>query len=197
MNIFLCHASFKDSFRKKSTWSAYPTRYIPNHGRSHLGLSTMIASGSQKCCSMATAPIPQQRLDFQRMIICSTFYFLWSTNSCCWSQGTVTLNARVCKQQVAQQDCFSMSLVQSALPISETLIKGSPRVPLVPQKNYHTFAAAVAHCINALLAGKSVTNFCLTHISSGLRNPLGDTYEGQTWEDEGWNGRNCETIILD
>ena len=56
-----------------------------------------------------------------------------------------------------------MLLVQSALPISETLITGSPGVPLVPQENYHTFAAAVAHCINALLAGKSQSQTFVLH----------------------------------
>lgn len=79
-------------------------------------------------------------------------------------RGTVTLNARVCKQQVAQQDSFSMLLVLSALPTSETLITGCLHIPLVPHESCHTFAAAVAHCINALLAGKSqVMNLSYTH----------------------------------
>lgn len=184
--FFLCHASFKDSFHKKSTWSAYPTRYILNHGRSHPGLSTLIASGSQKCCSMATATTPQQSLDFQRMMICSAFYFLWSANSCCWSRGTVTLNARVCKQQVAQQDSLAVSLVQSALPISETLITGCPRVPLVPRENYHTCSCCTCSLHQCLAGSKSqVMNFCLIHTSSGLRNRPRDTCERQTWEGEG------------
>lgn len=92
----------------------------------------------------------------------------------------VTLNARACKQQVAQQDSFSMSLVQLALPNSETLLTGCLPIPLVSRENSHTFAAAVAHCINALLAGKSqVKNFCLTHACQDLRNPLRDPCERQ------------------
>lgn len=74
----------------------------------------------------------------------------------------VTLNARVRKQQVAQEDSLAMSLVQLALPNSETLLTGCLPIPLVSRENSHTSAAAMVHCIDALLAGQEL--LCYTHL---------------------------------
>lgn len=175
----LCATLLKTFFLTKSTWSAYPTRYIRNHCRSHLVLSTVISSGSQKCCSMATATIRQQWRDFQGMIICSAFYFLQSAHSCCWSGGTVTLNARVCKQQVAQQDSLSLLLVQSALPISETLITVCLQCP--PGATWELPNFCCCSCsLPCWVSHRSWTSVLYTQF-----RPCGDTYERQTQEGKG------------
>lgn len=59
----------------------------------------------------------------------------------------VTLNARVCQQQIAQQASFSMPLVQLAPPTSGTLTTGCLHVPLVPCENCHTLVAVVTQCL--------------------------------------------------